>query len=166
MKDRQRKGFSPKFAQPKIDQKIELAENNQKELQDILDYLNSEECMRTSEDTQNRDQQLRNLNTLLEQKGKQLATVSPDIIEHIARFEAMNNLDKRYDICEVSPEEVLHLPRHRKPKYTRKKAKVQEKTIANQFGSEPTGQADLIVRQNAKDGRTTLEAKIKSNLVS
>ena len=61
---------------------------------------------------------------MLEQKGKKLETVSPDIIEQIARFESTNNLDKRYDFCEMSPDEVMHLPKHRKPKYARKKQKV------------------------------------------
>ena len=51
MKDRQRKGFNPKFVQPKVEAKIQLAMNDTKELQDILDYLNSEECVRSMEDT-------------------------------------------------------------------------------------------------------------------
>ena len=106
LEDKLRKGNKKEHITNLIEQKIELAKEDKNHLQDVVDYLNKHQTMLSLDEIQNKDQQLRNISTLLEQKGQTLNNVNYDILHHISRFENLNNLEKRMDIEDMDPPDV------------------------------------------------------------
>ena len=72
-----------------------LAFEDQRHLQDIVDYLNKKPTyVSNGEEVVINDRLLKNIADLMNSNKKRLDCISPEILHHITTFENLNNLKK------------------------------------------------------------------------
>ena len=102
---------------------------------------------------------MRNIKEKLLTEQSKLQTVCPDLIDHIYRFENLNDFTKNENSIEQSAE--FEKPNNK----GRKKRGLSQKPLTDcQFGNKSSGIANLILQQHAVKKKKTLRETLETNL--
>lgn len=138
-----------------------LAQQQPQILRNIVDFLNGgnkdDAMQREKDELLPPDQVLENIRNLTERTGRELKSISPDVLRHIDRFENLNNFEKEIVCSTAKPPDLSPVKK--------KRSKIDGGVIERlrQQTQEKYEQA-LVEKKADEEDRQLLKDSLKKNI--